>query len=412
MKLSIIICVYNTQRDLLRDSLESIKNSTLSDLFKADEAEIIMVDDGSMTDYSDMIEEYRLKCTKTQNQGIFKARALGASLATGDFVAFVDSDDTVSFNYHLPMLKKAEDEGADIVINDWAYHTLTSRYFTDADSTIMTEQLRLENEGGIRAFLSQEGKEHSYYVLWNKLYRRTLLGDAISAASDDARDIPKYNYSEDVLINFYAFLNANLVVNIHTGYYFYRSHPYQSVSVSSEERLESQITLMSFTLDKMESVLKDRADGRDLIKHIDAWRKFISRSHFTHAKSGGFKALYPYIKERYGVKRLKKATYQDEICGMRCVPLPDNFESIDRAFLEAWESGSLPILPKKTTSYILRTADYFISSDFSKTDDNIRVPDPVIPFKKRLRFTPVLMRIARVLFPKGTRIRNFLKNRM
>lgn len=412
MKLSIIICVYNTQRNLLKNCLDSIKDSTLFESLKENSSEIIMIDDGSDIDYSDLVEEYKLKYTKTQNQGIFKARALGANLATGDYAAFVDSDDTLSFNYHLPMLEKAEKEGADVVINDWAYHTATSRYFTDADSTVMTDGLRLENDAGLRAFLSQEGKEHSYYVLWNKLYRRTLLQEAINNAEKDAKDIEKYNYSEDVLINFYAFLNANLVVNIHTGYYFYRSHQSQSVSVSSEEKLKGQISLMSFTLDKMECILRENEERSSLIKHIDAWRSFMARSHFTHAKSAGFKELYPYIKEKYGAKKLRRSTYRDEICGMRCVPLPDNFHEIDKALFEAWRSRVIPSLPENATAYILRTADYFISSGFTESEDNVKIPRPVIPFKKRLRFNQLLMRIARFLFPKGSKIRAFLKNRM
>ena len=412
MKLSIIICVYNTKRELFEGCLRSIKNSTLFSKSSPYTAEIIAVDDGSDTDYSDLIAKYELKYTKTKNQGIFKARALGVSLATGEYVAFVDSDDTVSFNYHAPMIEKADNDGADIVINDWAYHTDSSRYFTDADSTIMTEEMHLSGEEAINAFLSQEGREHSYYVLWNKLYRRSLLQHAFECAADDVREIQQYNYSEDALINFYAFLNANLVTNLHTGYYFYRIHTQQSVSVASEEKLKNQITLMSFTLDKMESSLKNRANSKALIQHINAWREFISRSHFTHAKSGGFKSLYPYIKEKYGTKKLKKSTYKDEICGMRCIPLPDNFSEIDEAFLSAWNEDTLPTLPKRATAYMLRTSDYFVSHAKNTDSASIKIPVPIIPLKKKLRFNKLLMRIARIIFPKGSKMRAFLKKHM
>ena len=135
MKLSIIICVYNTPREIFEGCLRSLQKSTLFADGGKHGTEIIAVDDGSSTDYSDLIEKYGIRYTRTENRGIFSARALGISLATGEYVAFVDSDDTVSFDYHAPMIEKADVSGADIIINDWAYHTDSSRYFTDADST-------------------------------------------------------------------------------------------------------------------------------------------------------------------------------------------------------------------------------------------------------------------------------------
>ena len=113
----------------------------------------------------------------------------------------------------------------------------------------------------------------------------------------------------------------------------------------------------------------------------------------------------------YGVKNLKRSTYRDEICGMRCVPLPDNFIDIDGTFLDAWTKNTLPSLPNKTNRYMLRVADRFISLGFTESNE-LQVPKPVIPFKKRLRFNPLLMRIARILFPKGSKARSFLKKHM
>ena len=409
MKLSIIICVYNTKKYLFEECLRSITESTLFKNPKDPEPEIIVIDDGSDTDYSDLIERYGIRYSKTKNQGIFKARALGVRLAVGKYVAFIDSDDTVSFNYHAPMVKKAEKSGADIVINDWAYHTKTSRYYSDADSTVTTESMRLFGNEIIKAFLSQEGREHSYYVLWNKLYRKEVLENAIGEAEKSTAGEEKYSYSEDVLINFYAFLNAKLVVNVHTGYYFYRYHQNQSVNTKSREMLKNQIRLMSLTLDKMEGVITHRSDAQALIKHVIEWRKFISRAHFTHAKSMGLKSLYPYIKERYGVKKLKRSTYNDEICGMRCVPLPDNFKDIDASLFTAWKNGVIAVPPSHTLKYVLRTNNYFLSAGIFRVSYSLTVPEPIIPISKRLRHAPLVMRIARVLFPKGSKMRLFLK---
>ncbi len=412
MKLSIVICVYNTKSELLSECLGSITDSTLfspPDLFPA-ECEIVMVDDGSDIDYTELIRKYNVKYTKTENRGIFRARLLGAELAEGDYVAFADSDDTVSFNYHLPMLMRAQDTGADIVINDWAYHTESSKYYTDADSTVMTD-IDLEGDSILRAFLAQRGREHSYYVLWNKIYRRELLAYATKETMSASEGIDRFNYSEDALINFFAFSGAKKVVNLHTGYYFYRIHPAQSVSVTAAEKLRRQADLISLTLDTMLGEVQKRDDRDELSGHIEEWRSFICRSHYTHAKSGGFTELYPYLKEKYNRERLKRSTYRDEICGMRCKPLPDNFDEIDAALLEAWRSSILPKC-QDGFAYAKKSVNFIKETKTLSVDAEITLPKAKVPFKKKLRFNPTLMRIARILFPKGSKIRAFLKRHM
>ena len=95
MRLSVIISVYNTPALFLNECLSSIVNSTL----KPGDYEIILVDDGSELDYSDLVDKYSLKYIKTEKLGILNARLTGIALSVGDYVAFCDSDDTVSINY-------------------------------------------------------------------------------------------------------------------------------------------------------------------------------------------------------------------------------------------------------------------------------------------------------------------------
>jgi glycosyltransferase involved in cell wall biosynthesis len=87
---SVVIPVYR-QPDLLREALDSVCNQTL------DNYEIIVVDDNSKTNFKYIINEYgdhvRL-IVHDENQGAAKARNTGMSSAKGDFVAFLDADDT------------------------------------------------------------------------------------------------------------------------------------------------------------------------------------------------------------------------------------------------------------------------------------------------------------------------------
>ncbi len=91
--LSVIIPVYNTSR-YLEACLESVTSQTLQDL------EVILVDDGS-TDGSGAIcdaaaaRDPRVRVIHKHNEGLGMARNSGLDIARGEFVTFIDSDDTI-----------------------------------------------------------------------------------------------------------------------------------------------------------------------------------------------------------------------------------------------------------------------------------------------------------------------------
>ena len=87
MKLSIVIIIYNTEHRYVREALESIASSTLRNV------EICMVDDGSSLDYGELAREFGARLYKQKNGGMVAARMAGINMATGDYIAFLDSDD-------------------------------------------------------------------------------------------------------------------------------------------------------------------------------------------------------------------------------------------------------------------------------------------------------------------------------
>ena len=113
MKVSIIVPVYNVERYLKR-CMNSILNQTLDDF------EIILVDDGS-TDRSHIIcDEYattisNVKVIHKKNEGLGLARNSGMEIATGEYVAFLDSDDYVDFEMYKTMYEYAINNSLDAV---------------------------------------------------------------------------------------------------------------------------------------------------------------------------------------------------------------------------------------------------------------------------------------------------------
>lgn len=98
MKLSIIIPVYKVEK-YLRNCLDSCLSQDIS----KDEYEIICVNDGSPDNCPLILEEYsshfsNIKIITQNNQGLSVARNNGLNNAIGDYIWFVDSDDTICKN--------------------------------------------------------------------------------------------------------------------------------------------------------------------------------------------------------------------------------------------------------------------------------------------------------------------------
>ncbi len=114
-KISLIVPVYNTEK-YLNKCIDSLINQSYDDI------EIIIINDGS-TDYSEnLIKSYndkRIKYISKKNEGIGKTRNLGIEKSSGEYLAFVDSDDYLNENFCEKMLNKAITDDCDVVICDY-----------------------------------------------------------------------------------------------------------------------------------------------------------------------------------------------------------------------------------------------------------------------------------------------------
>ena len=411
MKLSLIVCVYNTPKKYLTECFESITKSTLN---KTD-YEILVIDDGSDEDYADITNRYSARVIKTENRGILKARLLGIREALGDYISFVDCDDTVSFNYHLPMLISAEENGLDVCFNDWAFHTERTRYACLGDSTISND-FTYEGNDVLPAFLKNEGREHSYFVLWNKLFRASVLKSAAEELYTLAESEDRYNYSEDALICFFAFKESKKIANVHTGYYFYRIHNSQTVNAVSEERLKSHVKFMGKTLDTMLTNLPQNEHYDEMKNSINKWASLMSRSHYSHAKANKYLHLYDFIKETYHVDALKKSTFHDSSAYSKNMVLPINFKAIDKELLELWRSDKEEhICLCEADRYMKRSVRFMRKSakkPITVSPEGRKLPRPRVKFIDRIIMNRFVYTLGLILFKKGSKIRAFLKRHL
>ena len=197
MKLiSVIIPVYNIA-PYLPKCLDSLIGQTYGNL------EIIAVDDGSTDDSGKILDDYsskdgRIRVIHKQNEGVSAARNDALDLATGDYIGFVDGDDTVQPDMFEFLLNNAEKHNADI---SHCGFTLVRDGCIDTPFYGTGEVWIQDHEKGIIDLLKGDRIEPG---CWNKLYRSELF--------EGVRFNKDILYNEDNLINFYLFKKSNKAV--------------------------------------------------------------------------------------------------------------------------------------------------------------------------------------------------------
>ena len=114
IKVSIIIPVFNTSK-YLKQCLDSVINQTLREI------EIICIDDGSTDNSLKILKEYqkndkRIKILTQKHKKQGAARNYGISIACGEYIGFVDSDDWCELDMFEKLYEKAKETNSDITM--------------------------------------------------------------------------------------------------------------------------------------------------------------------------------------------------------------------------------------------------------------------------------------------------------
>lgn len=166
--ISVIVPVYNVEK-YIKKCVDSICGQTYKNL------EIILVDDGS-TDSSGKIsdelaeEDRRISVIHQKNGGVSRARNAGLDKATGDYIAFVDSDDYLSLNMYECLLKSMKENDADIVrcgIKN-VHEGEKVKQFETVDSIV--ELSLAEMIDGLK-------NRRTKLVVWNALYKKEIISE-------------------------------------------------------------------------------------------------------------------------------------------------------------------------------------------------------------------------------------------
>lgn len=162
---SIIIPVYNVGKYLCQ-CLDSVLAQTFTDW------ECILVNDGSSDDSGAICDEYsrkdpRLRVIHQPNRGVSAARNKALKEAKGEWVAYVDSDDSITPNYLQTFIDIQKEHDADMVITgvDMIAQNVTRKHLTD----------KVYGEGEIYEFVIYARHWGVLGIPWNKFYSGRLI---------------------------------------------------------------------------------------------------------------------------------------------------------------------------------------------------------------------------------------------
>jgi len=143
--------------------------------------EIILVNDGSPDRSGEICEmlakqDNRVKVIHKSNGGVCNARNVGLDIAKGEFIAFVDHDDTMDVNMYEIMHNQIIDSDADICISG------VNQFVDGKTRTITIPHKKVFTPAAlIEAYLDNYKYFPPFFQVWNKLIRKNLLqGEAES----------------------------------------------------------------------------------------------------------------------------------------------------------------------------------------------------------------------------------------
>lgn len=301
MAISVIVPVYNTGA-FLEKCVRSIEAQTFTDY------ELILIDDGSTDGSGTMCDKLaerdaRIRVVHQKNAGLSAVRNRGVSLASGEYILFIDSDDFIEPEMLSQMMGAARLQGADIVM---------CRY------NMMDVQHNVLSVGGIdnRCVISTldamdmviKDKEIRSYT-WNKLIRRSIFHGIT---------FPVGRNFEDMATVYKLIDRANCVVNIpYAGYNYVR----QPKSITKTPRYTAR--WMAHQIDVMVA-------WRDRFFYVRADERLAHLAPFCAGKS--------YYK---GLHLL-------DTCYRRRIHVPqDKLQEILLCMKTVKESGELQRLPLK-----------------------------------------------------------------
>lgn len=223
--ISVIIPIYKAERYIAR-CLDSVKAQSFTDF------EVIMIDDGSPDCSAEIAERYtadpRFKLYRQENMGVGAVRNCGLSLARGEYIAFVDSDDRIMPHHLDKLYKAARENSADIVCCGCCFCSERGGHLR---SGIIKKRSGVYNAERLIGNILRDISVRRYMCTY--LWRRSLF-------TDNSISFPK-RFFEDTCVIPMLFYHAEKIAVIADATYIYTRRSDSITGLTSESCVEDYI---------------------------------------------------------------------------------------------------------------------------------------------------------------------------
>lgn len=270
-KVSVIVPIYNVEPYLDR-CMQSLIHQTLKDI------EIILVDDGSPDRCPQMCDEYaqkdsRIKVIHKKNAGLGYARNSGLEIATGEYVAFVDSDDYIKTNMYEELYNNTIGKDLDAVFGGFYIESYKGIWTASKE----VNEMKLFQTKQIQSFLLDMiacapsiPQERKYEMsVWHSIYKKEII-DKYNIRFLSEREIA----SEDIPFQIDFLSKSSKIMYVPQNYYYYCLNSTSLTKTVKPEKFEAIKCLLSCIQQKINTT-----EGK-----LRAQRLFIgySRVLLTH----------------------------------------------------------------------------------------------------------------------------------
>lgn len=297
-KISVIVPIYNVEKYLNR-CVESILKQTYKNI------EVILVDDGSTDGSGKKCDRFaenddRIKVIHKKNGGLSDARNAGLEIASGEYIAFVDSDDWIFHTMFERLYTTLKEYDTELVVCEpiYAYETYIDEQQLSGKSFELNKREAME-------LLLEDRRFRSF--AWNKLYAKRLWSDI---------RFPKGKHYEDVRVIYKIYDMCEKIAFLDQGlyYYFQRSQSIvHSAKIESHMELvyaaEERANFLQLKYPDMLSRLSASVISSVLIVYREAGiyqikldkdtRRYMRKKINTYKRKNIFQYLSPRIKIEY-----------------------------------------------------------------------------------------------------------------
>lgn len=281
-KVSIIVPIYNVEKYLNR-CIQSLLGQTLKEI------EIILVDDGSPDKCPSMCEEYakvdsRIKVIHKQNEGLGLARNSGLEIATGEYVAFVDSDDYVEKTMFATLYTTASKKDLDVIYCGFYKQNIDGTFKRISECETYTEYNKINIQRLIPDFIASEPYCKNEYKhdmsVWHSIYKNKII------KNNHLQFVSERIYSsEDIPFQIDFLKRAEKIAFIPDNFYYYC---YNNTSLTKKVNKE-RFQLIKSTYELIsEKVKEEDFEGlrakRLFIGNVRTYIRKVVNSHITECE--------------------------------------------------------------------------------------------------------------------------------